>query len=244
MLCNTKDLERMIIQEEGLYYIFKCLNCGDEFPMLKCKANEKGKGRGKFCSKKCMNEMRSKIGNVKVPCDYCGKILKRHKHVSGGRNFCDQACKGNYDKQNHYVDCICEFCGNSFEVSGHVLKYGRGRFCSRECKDTWNRGENSPHWKGGVSFAPYCPEFNAAFRERVRDYWGRKCILCGMDEAEHEIKMIVHHVNYNKDTLCNDEQPLFVTLCKHCHPKTNFRRNWWEEYFFNWIMLYFNGVSY
>jgi len=30
-----------------------------------------------------------------------------------------------------------------------------------------NRGKNNPAWKGGVSFEPYCIQFNNEFKERV-----------------------------------------------------------------------------
>ena len=36
-------------------------------------------------------------------------------------------------------------------------------------------GPNSPRWKGGISFEPYCEKFNEEFKERVRAFFGYRC---------------------------------------------------------------------
>ena len=93
-------------------------------------------------------------------------------------------------------------------------------------------GELSPTWKGGISFLPYCTKFNTDFKERVRNYFGRCCYLCGKNEADNEQKLSVHHVNYNKLACCEEEiRPLFVPLCMSCHSKVHTNRNDWEELF-------------
>lgn len=88
-------------------------------------------------------------------------------------------------------------------------------------------GENNPTWKGGVSFEPYCIKFNDEFKERIREYWNRKCVVCDMDEKMNGRRMDVHHVEYNKETCCDDSIPLFVSLCKKCHRKTHGNRDFW-----------------
>lgn len=102
-------------------------------------------------------------------------------------------------------------------------------------------GEKSSGWKGGISFAPYCEKFDDEFKERVREYFGRCCYICGKSEQEQIDEMIkegkrplkrldVHHVNYNKMVCCNDVKPLFVPLCRSCHSKTHGNREYWEEF--------------
>jgi len=92
-------------------------------------------------------------------------------------------------------------------------------------------GEKSPSWKGGVSYDPYCIKFNFDFKERVRNYFGRCCYVCDKNEIDNKAKLSVHHVNYNKDTCCDDSKPLFVPLCHKCHSKTNHDREFWQEFF-------------
>ena len=91
--------------------------------------------------------------------------------------------------------------------------------------------EKSNAWRGGISFEPYCEKFDDDLKERVREYFGRCCYVCGIGESELNRKLDVHHVNYNKDTCCDDSKPLFVSLCRSCHGKANGNREYWEEFF-------------
>lgn len=92
-------------------------------------------------------------------------------------------------------------------------------------------GENNPSWKGGISFEPYCIKFGFALKERVREFFGRKCYVCGKTEEENGQRLSVHHVNYDKMVCCNDIKPLFVPLCKGHHSMTNIDREEWGEFF-------------
>lgn len=107
----------------------------------------------------------------------------------------------------------------------------------RTLKDSVLRGEDSPGWKGGVSFGRYCQLFNEKFREYIRDSWNRKCFFCGKSESDNKRKLSVHHVNYNKDCLCGSPCE-FIPLCMSCHAKTNNNRKYWEDYIMN--ILYTN----
>lgn len=90
-------------------------------------------------------------------------------------------------------------------------------------------GENNPNWKGGISFEPYCKKFNYAFKESIREKFGRTCFLCPTTEEENGRKLSVHHVEYNKNCLCDDSVCEFVPLCDSCHGKTNHNHEYWER---------------
>ena len=90
------------------------------------------------------------------------------------------------------------------------------------------RLENHPRWLGGKSFEPYCPKFNREFKERVRSFFGYKCVECGINP---KYSLSVHHVNFDKMSCCNGAKPLFVILCKRCHARTNIDREYWEQHF-------------
>jgi hypothetical protein len=105
-------------------------------------------------------------------------------------------------------------------------------------------GDKNPNWKGGLSFEPYCVKFNKEFKERVRSFFGRKCVVCGMGEADLGYSVFVHHVNYDKGACCNNNIPLFVTLCNTCHGRTNKNREQWEETFTALIREEYNGKCY
>jgi hypothetical protein len=106
------------------------------------------------------------------------------------------------------------------------------------------RGENSSNWKGGISFEPYCVLFNKGFKERVRNFWDRKCGISGITEEENGRKLDVHHVNYDKQSCCNTTVPLFIPLSREYHTKTNHNRDYWEKMLTNYIMIWFNGECY
>lgn len=90
-------------------------------------------------------------------------------------------------------------------------------------------GENAANWKGGISFEPYCHKFNEAFKESIREKFNRTCFLCPITEDENDQKLSVHHVNYDKNCLCDDAKCEFVPLCKKCHAKTNGNRDHYES---------------
>lgn len=103
-------------------------------------------------------------------------------------------------------------------------------------------GENNSNWRGGISFEPYCPKFNDEFKERVRAFFGHQCIECGTPQNGY--KLHVHHVNFNKNTCCDNTIPLFVPLCRKCHLKTNINREYWTQHFTDIINQNFGGVCY
>jgi hypothetical protein len=78
-------------------------------------------------------------------------------------------------------------------------------------------GDKTHLWKGGISDQPYHKTFNREFRERVREFFGRRCFDCGMDEKENGAKLSVHHIDEDK-SMCGDGSELsYVPLCVSCH---------------------------
>lgn len=120
-------------------------------------------------------------------------------------------------------------------VNNLMKKYGIPQKTSSELCSGLNNpmygvcGKNSPTWKGGKSFEPYCHKFNEAFKESVREKFNRVCFLCPTTEEENGKKLAVHHVQYDKDCLCDDSNCEFVPLCNTCHGKTNFNRDYWTD---------------
>ena len=94
-------------------------------------------------------------------------------------------------------------------------------------------GPNHYNWRGGRSFKSYCPKFNKALKEEIREAFGRKCYLCSTTEEENARKLDVHHCDYNKGQGCGQRWSL-LPLCKKCHSKTNHHRH----YYFNLLANY------
>ena len=83
-------------------------------------------------------------------------------------------------------------------------------------------GENSPHWQGGRSEELYTNEFIKVIRKSIRQRDRFVCQEC------KENGFCVHHIDYNKK---NNDTNNLITLCRSCHTKTNYNRNYWEDHF-------------
>lgn len=106
------------------------------------------------------------------------------------------------------------------------------------------RGEKNYNWRGGVSFDPYCVKFNREFKERVRAFFGHRCVECGKTQKENGRLLDVHHVNYDKTMCCNDTKPTFVTLCRPHNVMANYNREQWEQHYITIINERYGGQCY
>ena len=84
-------------------------------------------------------------------------------------------------------------------------------------------GESSWNWRGGISFLPYPSAFNRSLKRCVRERDNFTCRGCGAGRSH-----IVHHINYDKSN-CSGSN--LITLCKSCHGKTQFNRDFWTGFF-------------
>ena len=111
---------------------------------------------------------------------------------------------------------------HSEETKRKLREASKGRCPSEETRRKISKaelGEKHHNWQGGISFDPYCPKFNFALKEKIREKYGRKCFLCGKSEGETGEKLCVHHVDGDKTQGCNGKQWLLIPLCRSCHTK-------------------------
>ena len=203
---------------------------------------------------------------VKKECPICYKIFE----VKPSHEFqkcCSLKCMGQWRSQNLKGDnspaskpkiiVICAECGKEIKRNPYRakenLKYGH--FCSIGCLSLWKSKhickENHWNWQGGIDSYPYCIKWTDEFRERVRIYYGYVCVECGTPQFALKGKfkqLSIHHVNYDKDTCCNDKEPLFVCLCNSCNTRANGNKEksrvWWEQHFTDMINNYYSGKCY
>jgi len=85
--------------------------------------------------------------------------------------------------------------------------------------------ENNPNWQGGISFLPYSPEFNDQLKDKIRKRDEHRCQLCFKHQNElrnqnnKSYKLIVHHINLNKN---NNNSDNLISLCRECHLKIHY----------------------
>lgn len=196
---------------------------------------------------------------ILAKCDECGKIRaickgssfelcrscakKGEKNPLYGKKGKDSHCFGKHlseETKQKISDNHADFRGKNSSFYGkHHTKETKEKISRTRKENGLSVGAFNPNWRGGTSFEPYCILFNEEFRERVREFWDRKCVICGKTETEqmNEMKnngkvpfrLSVHHVTYDKDTCCDDSAPLFVALCVSHHSKTNFNEEYWQN---------------
>lgn len=112
--------------------------------------------------------------------------------------------------------------GHKWEATYTALQVRTG------CPACWVEsisGENSRHWRGGISFEPYGLEWTDKLREKVRKRDDYTCAISGEVWRIGQDKFHVHHINYDK----TDNRPEnLITLCSSCHAKTNSNRDLWQ----------------
>ena len=84
-------------------------------------------------------------------------------------------------------------------------------------------GADNPAWQGGISFAPYAPEFNILLKQAIFERDEFTCQLCGI-QPEDRKELHPHHKDYDK---ANCDPDNLITLCHSCHSKTNHHREQW-----------------
>jgi len=66
----------------------------------------------------------------------------------------------------------------------------------------------------------YCYKYNPECKESCHDKWYHTCVLCGrmwINGKKHH----THHIDYNKQSGCDESQLRIIELCGSCHGKTN-----------------------
>jgi len=92
----------------------------------------------------------------------------------------------------------------------------------------WVKNNHYPNWKGGISFDPYPPEFNDRLKYKIRKRDNFTCQFPGCQTKENGRAHDCHHINYQKN---DNEETNLITLCYKCHMKTNGNRDYWMNYF-------------
>jgi len=100
----------------------------------------------------------------------------------------------------------------------------------------FNSGERSHFWIDGRSKEnnQYLEDWTDYLKEsiRIRDNYICQMTGCGIHQDELDFgqvkKLDIHHIDYDKNNL----NPInLVSLCRSCHMKTNFNREFWIKYF-------------
>jgi hypothetical protein len=109
--------------------------------------------------------------------------------------------------------------------------WNKGKRYSSPKQSLKMKGSNNSNWKGGISYELYSIDWTDDLRESIRKRDNHMCQECGIQQDEldgfHK-KLDVHHIDYNKYNLSPSN---LISLCKNCHAKTSFNREYWVGHF-------------
>lgn len=167
----------------------------------------------RFCSHGCYgNSMVGKPPISQPPhkpirfltCKQCGRVVKRRRSSS---IFCSRKCSSLNSRRKPK---ICKNCKKEFSQNGAKI------YCSTKCMGEYQRGSNSPTWRGGIrrdrdrrkSFS--CVSWKNIVLKRD----GYMCQICKIRGGYLQ----PHHILfYSLFPSRRSEVENGITLCKNCH---------------------------
>ena len=97
-------------------------------------------------------------------------------------------------------------------------------------------GKDNPNWQGGISFEPYCQEFNYKLKEQIRnqynncDYFsGLPDYICNLVRKGQVEKLCIHHIDRNKMQGCDGVEWNLIPLSRVNHAKVHGNQQFWER---------------
>ena len=178
--------------------------------------------------RKLTKETKKKIsesmkGKVKTK-EHLDNLRKSYKKRSLNKEYRLKLSEGKLGELNpNYKDGstnkkrYCKDCGKSITKGS---KLGRCKLCSTQ-------GKLNPCYIEDL-IRDYPLEFNRILKEQIRVRDNQQCQICGILQKNYYRKLDVHHIDYDKDNL---NQENLITLCSSCHVCTNHNREIYIEYF-------------
>lgn len=152
-------------------------------------------------------------------CPKCGGLKGRRAKTCG-------KCAGKGYKGNGptAVTMVCEYCENEFLLPQWRVNQGRGRFCSKECKDqflTTISGPDHIKYTGRNAPAKYSGANWKRARAAVIERADNKCEFCGISLDEVK-RYAVHHIigAHEFDSVADAHfADNLAVICQSCHAK-------------------------
>lgn len=197
--------------------LLECPNCGQEFMKEKGQVNRNLKlGHRNFCSKKCATQFA--ITSKFVPCDCCGKLLKRTQSelYRNKQNFCSQSCAAKINNKARKQIKLCVSCGKPLKRNG-------AKFCSNACQFDKQYIDFVSDWKSGKNDGTTSSDMKVLsgyIRRYLFEKYESKCSICGWSEVNPytgRIPLEVHHIDGDADNNSEDNLSL---VCPNCHSLT------------------------
>jgi|APGre2960657373_1045057.scaffolds.fasta_scaffold07551_6 hypothetical protein len=200
---------------------FICIQCNNSHTI---KKGDHRKHATKLCSYSCSGKYHSGINNSswkgikeERKCLVCENVFIIECSDGKTKKCCSLDCRKQATKLAKQVQSICLYCKESFVA---VKRYNGNKFCSRKCADLNHglkmRKEGNPNYLHGNANSRYPVEWNKLFKSFIRERDNHQCQVCSMTEEAHKKKLCVHHIDFDRENLSEEN---LVLLCKWCHGK-------------------------
>lgn len=207
--------------------IRECLFCHREFKVRKAQA--------KYCSRKCCGDANRK-DKVSINCLRCGKplmiypSLAKDNKYNKKKQFCSLSCASSYRQRNGSWNKGIPHTEEEKNNIGIGVKKSRAKGdyinpatrpevrakISKTIKELFKDPRNNPRYIDGRKGEKYPFDFDKEFKDKIRERDGYKCRRCGVPQYECLRALDVHHIDWDKHNL-NEEN--LVVLCQSCHQK-------------------------
>jgi endogenous inhibitor of DNA gyrase (YacG/DUF329 family) len=151
------------------------------------------------------------VAKIKVTCVHCGKEIERYPSQVLNTVYCSRKCRSDYHRKYHTIVFKCDFCGKDKRVRKANFNYDGMNFCTRKCKDTWQREglkeENNPFY--GLSHSEATKK-KVSETKKAQDLTGEKAhnynthpVKC--DECGKIVYKIQYLIDRNENQFCSIE---------------------------------------
>lgn len=202
-----------------------CKTCGKSFERFLSHVNNPRLKSGPFCSRSCASlslRQGAKNGNYKggpvsLMCVACGVQFNVRPGAATSSKYCSAECRGKMQKGHvrQLPDHTCAACGALFRPSRRTARY-----CSDVCRQAGHGGviklSRSGLYVRASSAEPYPAGWSKRVTTFIRDRDGNVCRLCGVSENGNGRKLHVHHIDFDRSNLSQEN---LITLCYRCHGK-------------------------
>jgi hypothetical protein len=220
---------------------FTCTHCNKQYEVKKEAKKPKGKP---FCKKECWDAYQIGENNpawkgIKEyrDCVQCNnKFLIRTSERKKISRFCSFSCRTIFYKNNghpsdHNLKASCGYCGIEIKITKRRLNKRTycNYSCSRKAHSAYIRGNKNGRYVHGKTNSAYPAGWTNSYKETIRNRDSLQCKLCNLPQKKHDVRLHVHHIDYNKENL---NQSNLITLCKYCHGKMHGileERTRWKE---------------
>lgn len=213
---------------------FRCYKCSMRIPSIEDISKEFEVEEYKLISTEYINSATKLVcvcphgHEYMVSLDHWRKGIRCHICYNEKRKISFDVIKTAFEKEGYKI-LSAEYINANTHIKYkcsydhvHSISWNRwsiGRRCPT-CAIINRSGEKNYNWKGGISFEPYCANWDVDLKEYIKE---RDNYICQNPDCwETSKRLSIHHIDYNKKNCSSDN---LITICNSCNSRANYDRD-------------------